>query len=166
MTKTQFYTGLAILMAIVANAWLSAPASAQEIPAMLKEVQHLNYAIHFKPEQGRHDYWKVATTQGDCEDIALAKREALIKQGWDAEDLKILILITRDGTGHATLYVKSLDLILDNEQMFKDRPVAWPTYRSATGSKSYCFAQNLTEGEMPASKRCKPPVTQVAGAQR
>jgi predicted transglutaminase-like cysteine proteinase len=65
---------------------------------------------------GRSDYWTVAEMAGDCEDIALAKRNALIAAGWPAAAL--WLAIGRDATGdaHVVLIVRSDrgDVVLDN----------------------------------------------------
>lgn len=151
-------------MLLAAAVLVAAPAAAETAHPVLERVQKdVNYRVHFVPEKGRKDEWKIATTQGDCEDIALAKREELIARGWDAADLQIIILRMLDGTGHAVLSVKSLGLILDNEPMFKDFVITWQTYRKVTGAKVYCVAQNLTLGQMEAHKRCKPPVVAANG---
>ena len=55
--------------------------------------------------------------KGDCEDYVLAKRHALIAQGWPASVLLITVVRDRDGDGHAVLTVVTDrgDLVLDNQ---------------------------------------------------
>jgi predicted transglutaminase-like cysteine proteinase len=59
-------------------------------------------------QYGVEDYWEPAKTKGDCEDIALAKRQRLEALGWPADDLRIAVVI--DGTGqlHAVLTVDAV----------------------------------------------------------
>ena len=54
---------------------------------------------------GKADYWEAATKQGDCEDMALAKRDRLMKLGWPPEDLRIAMVIDERGELHAVLTV-------------------------------------------------------------
>jgi len=55
--------------------------------------------------------------KGDCEDYVLAKRRALIAQGWPASVLLITVVRDRDGDGQAVLTVVTDrgDLVLDNQ---------------------------------------------------
>ena len=54
---------------------------------------------------------------GDCEDYALAKRKALIADGWNPSTLLITVVRQQDGDGHAVLMVRTDrgDLVLDNQ---------------------------------------------------
>jgi len=54
---------------------------------------------------------------GDCEDYALAKRKALIADGWNPSTLLMTVVRERDGAGHAVLMVRTDrgDLVLDNQ---------------------------------------------------
>jgi predicted transglutaminase-like cysteine proteinase len=62
------------------------------------------------------DIWRVAVTKGDCEDIALAKRERLIAAGVPPRALRLAVARTPQGEGHAVLVVTTSqgDLVLDN----------------------------------------------------
>lgn len=168
MKNARMCFALAAIAVATMAATAFAPAHAAEaapIPAELVKVQRgINFAVKFVPETGSHDYWRVAKRQGDCEDIALRKRVELIKRGWPADDLQIVILIFPDRTGHATLYVKSAGLILDNASEFKDWPVPIGEYKAATGAKVYCVAANLTPGDFPANERCAPKSPTIATA--
>jgi predicted transglutaminase-like cysteine proteinase len=55
---------------------------------------------------------------GDCEDIALAKRRALISLGWAPSALLMTVVKEANGDGHAVLMVRTDrgDLILDNQE--------------------------------------------------
>ncbi|HEY0853325.1 MAG TPA: transglutaminase-like cysteine peptidase [Devosia sp.] len=61
--------------------------------------------------------WTYPDGFGDCEDYALAKRRALIENGWDASTLLIAVVRQKSGDGHAVLMVRTDrgDLVLDNQ---------------------------------------------------
>ena len=63
------------------------------------------------------EYWTYPKDAGDCEDIALAKRRALIKDGWPASTLLMTVVRQDNGEGHAVLMVRTDrgDLVLDNQ---------------------------------------------------
>ncbi len=63
------------------------------------------------------EYWTYPDTQGDCEDYALAKRKALIAQGWPAQNLLLGVAIEASGSAHAVLIVTTDhgDYVLDNQ---------------------------------------------------
>ncbi|KQU64721.1 hypothetical protein ASC75_11865 [Aminobacter sp. DSM 101952] len=61
------------------------------------------------------DNWRLPTTVGDCEDIAILKKSELRKRGWPASTLLLTVAHYR-GAGHTVLTVRTDkgDLILDN----------------------------------------------------
>jgi predicted transglutaminase-like cysteine proteinase len=63
------------------------------------------------------EFWTYPRGYGDCEDIALAKRRALIEEGWAPSALLITVVRELNGNGHAVLMVRTDrgDLILDNQ---------------------------------------------------
>lgn len=63
------------------------------------------------------EYWAYPDGYGDCEDIALAKRRALIENGWNPSTLLMAVVREGNGNGHAVLMVRTDrgDLILDNQ---------------------------------------------------
>lgn len=63
------------------------------------------------------EYWAYPDGYGDCEDIALAKRRALIENGWNPSTLLLAVVREGNGNGHAVLMVRTDrgDLILDNQ---------------------------------------------------
>lgn len=62
------------------------------------------------------DVWRASGGSGDCEDFALIKRKRLIAMGWSPRALRIAVVRTGQGEGHAVLVVKTSrgDLVLDN----------------------------------------------------
>lgn len=63
------------------------------------------------------ELWTYPDGYGDCEDFVLAKRRALIQDGWDASTLLIAVVRQKNGDGHAVLMVRTDrgDLVLDNQ---------------------------------------------------
>jgi len=75
------------------------------------------------------EYWTYPDDgRGDCEDIALEKRRALIEDGWDPSTLLMAVVREHNGDGHAVLMVRTDrgDLVLDNQDgrvlLWKDTP--------------------------------------------
>ena len=64
---------------------------------------------------GKDDDWRVPTVSGDCEDIAILKKQELIRRGWPASAL-LLTVASYHGQGHTVLTVRTSqgDLVLDN----------------------------------------------------
>lgn len=62
------------------------------------------------------DVWTVNATSGDCEDFALTKRSQLIRAGVPAGALRMAVVVTPLGVGHAVLVVKTNrgEFVLDN----------------------------------------------------
>ena len=90
----------------------------------------VNSTVSYETDQelyGRDDLWTVAGDAGDCEDIALRKREELLKLGWAPQDLRLVRVDIYDKTGHAVLEVRwpgEEPVILDN--MFR-QVIGWDT---------------------------------------
>ncbi len=63
------------------------------------------------------EYWTYPAGYGDCEDIALAKRRALIEHGWDPSTLLMAVVRETNGNGHAVLMARTDrgDMVLDNQ---------------------------------------------------
>jgi predicted transglutaminase-like cysteine proteinase len=63
------------------------------------------------------EYWTYPDSYGDCEDYVLAKRRALIDEGWEPSVLLIVVVREHNGAGHAVLMVRTDrgDLVLDNQ---------------------------------------------------
>lgn len=67
-------------------------------------------------QYGAAEFWTYPLQSGDCEDYVLAKRRALLEDGWPASALIIAVVRRADGEGHAVLVVRTDrgDLVLDN----------------------------------------------------
>ena len=77
--------------------------------AQLEQVQsHVNNTVRYM-ENGRQfgmaDIWEVADREGDCKDIALAKRQRLMELGWPPQSLRMALAYTETGEMHAVLTV-------------------------------------------------------------
>lgn len=82
-----------------------------------KEVNHRIRPMNDLDHYGRAEYWNIPSDgYGDCEDYALTKRKNLIEKGLPASALRIAIVRTPKGEGHAVLTVSTDrgDYVLDN----------------------------------------------------
>lgn len=75
------------------------------VPVTDEELYHVN------------ELWTYPEGFGDCEDFALAKRRALIEDGWNPSTLLMAVVRERNGAGHAVLMVRTSmgDYVLDNQ---------------------------------------------------
>ena len=89
------------------------PVGLSEIDAVNRRV---NAAIRPQPEPPGQDIWKVGGASGDCEDYALAKRDALIAAGLGSANARLVVGILPSGEYHAVLIVSTRrgDFVLDN----------------------------------------------------
>lgn len=86
-----------------------------DLVGMLQSVnRRVNSSIQYTTE--RVDKFSLNPSRGDCEDYALSKRSALIRQGVPAASLRLAFTHTRRGVPHAVLVVKTSkgDYVLDN----------------------------------------------------
>lgn len=76
---------------------------------------------------GVPDYWTPDGKYGDCEDYALAKRNALLAAGWDKNKLGLCVCLS-NGNGHCCLWVDTDkgSFILDNNYAFPVKPSELP----------------------------------------
>lgn len=92
--------------------------------------RRVNAAIRPKADEASllGDRWRISPAEGDCDDYAVTKRHLLVGMGWPASALRIAVVRTRKGEGHAVLVVKTRggDVVLDN---LTDQVLDW----SATG---------------------------------
>lgn len=90
-------------------------AHTPKIAALLARVNSsVNRSII--PRRDREDRWSLNPSAGDCDDYVMTKRHRLIRAGVPASALRIAVVRTRSGEGHAVLVVKTTagDLVLDN----------------------------------------------------
>ena len=77
--------------------------------AQLEQVQlKVDGKVAYQTDQqhfGAGEFWEPAGRTGDCEDMALAKRQRLVALGWPADDLRIAVAINEKGELHAVLTV-------------------------------------------------------------
>jgi predicted transglutaminase-like cysteine proteinase len=82
--------------------------------AQLEQVQvQVGQQVKYVSDMDRFgvpDWWEPATKTGDCEDIALTKRQKLMDMGWPAEALRIAALVDGHGELHAVLTVDVVSL--------------------------------------------------------
>jgi predicted transglutaminase-like cysteine proteinase len=90
-------------------------AYSDELMSLMRSVNsQVNRSIRFKSDVG--DVWTLNPRSGDCEDYAITKRSALIRQGVSPGALRIAFTFTRRGVPHAILVVRTDkgDYVLDN----------------------------------------------------
>lgn len=95
-------------------------------------VRRVNLAINARFDEisdarqyRQTEYWALPTRRGgDCEDFALAKKQALMKAGVAPSQLLIATALDKKRRAHAVLIYRSErgDLVLDNQT---DRILAW-----------------------------------------
>jgi predicted transglutaminase-like cysteine proteinase len=68
------------------------------------------------PLNERRDVWSLNPRFGDCDDYVMTKRSRLIRAGVPAGALRVAVVKTRSGEGHAVLIVKTSagEYVLDN----------------------------------------------------
>jgi predicted transglutaminase-like cysteine proteinase len=89
--------------------------------AELRVVNHsVNTRIRERSDMataGKADDWRLASTEGDCEDFAITKKKELLERGWPASALLLTVVRPRfSNAGHTVLTVRTSkgDLILDS----------------------------------------------------
>ena len=90
----------------------------------------VNARVTYKSDLEQFDtpeFWAMAGKFGDCEDYALAKREALLQAGWPKDKLGLCIC-EAFGSGHCCLWVDTDkgSFILDNNYAFPVKPSELP----------------------------------------
>ena len=90
----------------------------------------VNARVTYKSDLEQFDtpeFWVMAGKFGDCEDYALAKRNALLQAGWDKTSLGLCIC-EAFGNGHCCLWVETDkgSFILDNNYAFPVKPSELP----------------------------------------
>ena len=90
----------------------------------------VNASVKYKTDLGQYnvpEFWTVAGKYGDCEDYALAKRNALLNAGWPKDKLGLCVCYV-NGEGHCCLWVGTDkgSFILDNNYAFPMKPSELP----------------------------------------
>lgn len=91
----------------------------------------VNASVAYKSDLEQFDtpeFWAMAGKFGDCEDYALAKRNALLNAGWPKDKLGLCVCYTQLGEGHCVLWVETDkgSFILDNNYAFPVKPSELP----------------------------------------
>lgn len=125
---------------------------------LMTKISHVNDNINSSmiAQLDKGDTWQVGGKTGDCEDFALTKRRDLINAGVAAGALRMAVVKTEKGDGHAVLIVKTDlgDLVLDNRRnnivlsqnsgytflkMATENPLKW----NKLDHEGYIYTQNL-----------------------
>jgi predicted transglutaminase-like cysteine proteinase len=106
--------------------WLCAVSKTRGLPgaAGLALARRINIQVNRSTPEiedsaqyGVRDYWALPTARGgDCEDIAMLKKERLVRAGYPAQDLMIATVLDRSRQNHAVLVARTRlgDFVLDN----------------------------------------------------
>ncbi len=95
--------------------------NSSELAELLKVNKRLNKDIEPISDMdnyGVQEFWVLPRNgRGDCEDYALAKRQALMRAGWPASALLMTVVLDEKNEGHAVLTVRTVsgDYVLDNK---------------------------------------------------
>lgn len=81
--------------------------------------KEVNQKIRFVSDQelyGKEEHWEIAKDAGDCEDIALRKREELVNIGFSRDRLKLVACLTETKERHIVLSYRTCEGLyyLDN----------------------------------------------------
>lgn len=82
-------------------------------------------------QYGKAEFWEIPLKYGDCEDIALKKRQILLEQKVNPDTIKLATCWTETGGYHAVLIVTIADgdYVLDNRRQLpaikQDLPYKW-----------------------------------------
>lgn len=90
-----------------------------------RQLQDVNRAINNRVTYtsdihayNRVDFWQIAEKEGDCEDFALAKQQALLQLNWDMRNVRLATVSSTPwgAEGHCVLLVRLAggDYVLDN----------------------------------------------------
>lgn len=88
-----------------------------------QDLQHVNAEVNARiravrdiDAHGVSDFWTAGQWRGDCEDYMIAKKQALIRAGWAADQLLYAVVEGTETPYHAVLIVRTDrgDLVLDN----------------------------------------------------
>lgn len=150
------------LIGLVAAALIGSPAVASKIPKEVSKIQETaERVIKYKDDAPNTDTWNVAVKSGDCEDIVLWKRAALIAAGYSEDDLQVMILRqagksvrykhTRAVEAHVVLRIKSLNVVLDNE--YEKFATDYNVFLKDHAFTEYCQAVHFDE-VMNLKDRC------------
>ena len=105
------------------------------------------------------EYWAYPDGYGDCEDYALAKRKALIANGWNPSTLLMTVVREQNGAGHAVLMVRTDrgDLVLDNQDgrvlVWSQTPYQYLKRQSQADAGRWVDLMDDRAGVMVASTR-------------
>ncbi len=104
--------------------------------------REVNRRVRYVTDQdrfGQPDVWEPATTEGDCEDYALAKRQMLWAAGWSPSELSLALVQSPQTGPHAVLIANTAQgaYVLDNANNWvlpwSETNYTWVTAQDADG---------------------------------
>lgn len=126
----------------------------------LAQLRQVNQSVNRSIRQvtdlvnyGREDHWTLPLNGvGDCEDIALLKRQRLIAMGWPSSALLMTVVRDRRGEGHAVLSVQTDrgSFILDNKtssiRLWTNTPYTYYAMQAPENPKRWVAINNNSVG--------------------
>lgn len=126
----------------------------------LAQLRQVNQSVNRRIRQvtdmvnhGREDYWTLPLDgAGDCEDIALLKRQHLIAMGWPSSALLMTVVRDHRGEGHAVLSVQTDhgSFILDNKtssiRRWTNTPYSYYAKQSTENPMRWVVINNRSAG--------------------
>ncbi|TPP03698.1 transglutaminase-like cysteine peptidase [Rhizobium glycinendophyticum] len=113
-------------------------------PRVQKLLHMVNASVNASiiPRNEKIDVWSINPRYGDCDDYVMTKRHRLIKAGIPASALRVAMVRTRWGEGHAVLLVKTDagEYVLDNlKKTVVQRKRTAYSYVSVSGSNALAW---------------------------
>lgn len=149
-------------------------AQAAEVDKLYAVQDYVNKNVTYKPDAYGQDIWKEAKKYGDCEDLAILKRNLLIAKGWDPDDLKIIIVVKNipgrgktEYEGHVILKSVQFNMVLDMPEVKNTpntrtrsvaylNPIEYDQYMNSRKYKFFCIVEDFkTPTVFNVSERCK-----------
>lgn len=123
--------------------WLGPKAHVEwsdEVYLTLAATQEwVNDRVTYREDHSR-DVWRVADRYGDCEDFALRYRLELMRQGFPPGALRLAMVLTPTGAGHAVLTVETtngvwvVDSLMGGVRPWTEYPYTWLLREGEWGS--------------------------------
>lgn len=173
MKSTIFAFIAAITMVVPAS--VSASDSSYDVAEKIhNEVNRdIKYRDDKKDGVEYYDSWNLPVdNKGDCEDISLLKKKRLIEAGFQPEDVDLIIVgrqFKRSVFGskqrviqaHVVVYIRSLDIVLDNSFGRKDyvgnlKIYPYDRWMHIYGGDYICTVVDESIGDIPTIERCGP----------
>ena len=133
-------------VALTREEWASLQRLNREINTRIRPASDMSlYGVeeYWVDPLAQHLFDRTYVAAGDCEDVALAKRDALEASGWPVEDMFLAVGYHRELGLHTVLIVRTQrgDLVLDSRTPWvtewSDAPYIWTKRQVSGDSKQW-----------------------------